>query len=64
MGKISENNVKKENYKKAEFYIKKYLGEISLHFNLEMYEIKKILIKIIKRKDTSKKWWHFFSKSL
>lgn len=64
MSKISENNAKKENYKKAEFYIKKYLGEISLHFNLEMSEIKKILMRIIKGKDTSKKWWQIFSKSL
>ena len=64
MGKISENNAKKENYKKAEFYIKKYLGEISVHFDLENSEIKKILIKIIKGKDTSKKWWQFFSKRL
>ena len=58
------DNLKKENYRKAEFYIKKYLGEISVHFNLEMWEIKKILHKIIRKKDTSKKWWHFFIKSL
>ena len=64
MSKISENNAKKENCKKAEFYIKKYLGEISVHFNLDMNEIKKILLKIVRGKDTSKKWWHFFSKSL
>jgi CRISPR/Cas system CSM-associated protein Csm4 (group 5 of RAMP superfamily) len=64
MDKISENNAKKEKYKKAEFYIKKYLGEISVHFDLEKSEIKQILTKIIKGKDTSKKWWQIFSKSL
>ena len=62
MSKISENNAKKENYKKAEFYIKKYLTEISVHFNLEMSEIKKILMRIVRGKDTSKKWWQFFVK--
>ena len=64
MKNASLDNLKKENYKKAEFYINKYLGEISVHFNLEMYEIKKILAGIIKKKDTSKKWWHFFVKTV
>ena len=64
MENVYPDNLKKENCKKAEFYIKKYLSEISVHFNLEMYEIKKILNKIIRKKDTSKKWWHFFLKPL
>ena len=64
MQKASLDNLKKENYKKAEFYISKYLGEICVHFNLEMWEIKKILSKIIKKKDTSKKWWQIFLKTV
>ena len=63
MDKVTNvNNIKKDTYKKAEFYIKKYLGEVSLHFNLEKKEINKILYRILKQKDTTKKWWQFFIK--
>lgn len=65
MENLTENNLlKKENCKKAEFYIKKYLGEIRLHFDLNSNDIKKILIRIVRKKDTSKKWWKFFIKNL
>ena len=63
MENISLDNLKKENCRKAEFYIKKYLGEISVHFNLEMWEIKKILNRIVRKKDYTKKWWQFLIKS-
>ena len=65
MDKVTDvNNTKKDDYKKAEFYIKKYLAEVSLHFNLEKKEINKILYRILKQKDTTKKWWQFFVKQL
>ena len=65
MSNIENTLIQKESFKKAEFYLNKYLNEIARHFELKENDIIKILFNLaIKKKYTTKKWWQFFVKPL
>ena len=56
-----------EHYKRqserAQYYIKRYIDELKLHFLLEDEHIIKIFeeeIKFLKKKNPQKHWFHFF----
>lgn len=54
---------KSENIKKVQKYIEKYLDDLMFHFDLSERELSLILNQIsrnINKKNTTKKWWHFF----
>lgn len=54
---------KSENVKKVQKYVEKYLDDLMFHFDLDERELSLILNQIsrnINKKNTTKKWWHFF----
>lgn len=58
---------KNDNPKIAEKHINRYVLDLQRHFNLSDAQLVKILnncISTYKKKDTSKKWWQFFQKSV
>lgn len=58
-----KSHKKTENIKKVQKYIEKYLDDLMFHFDLKEHELSLILNQISRnmdKKNTTKKWWHFF----
>ncbi len=52
-----------ENSKKVLKYIEKYLNDLMFHFDINERELSLLLNQIsrnLNKKNTTKKWWHFF----
>lgn len=58
---------KNDSPKIAEKHITKYILDLQRHFSLSDSQVVKILSSCLcsmKKKDTVKKWWQFFQKSI